>query len=160
MKKLVAVCLGVILSSVSLGAAHRSSLESFSLADRVGDPNARAFFLFSTAAGKYIVRQDGMGEVSANSRRRVFYLRVAGKGRISSVYFLEHEGDLLLLYEVSNQGSYLVRLEQTKRKPRWSTLLETSNVEAPVIEGDLVIVKEGERSIKISKADGRVVKEG
>lgn len=158
MKKLAAVCLGVILLSVASGATHRSSLESFSLADRVGEPNARSFFLFSTSVGNYTVRQDGMGEVSSpKGMRRVFNLRVAGKGRISSVYFLEHEGDLLLLYEVSNQGSYLVRMEQTKRKLRWSASLETSNVQAPVIEGDLVIVKEDQRSIRINKSDGRIL---
>lgn len=157
MKKLVAVCLGMILSSAVFGATRASSVE-FALADRVGEPNARSFFLFSSAAGNYTVRQDGMGEVSSpKGMRKVFVLRVPGKARINSVYFLEHEGDLLLLYEVSGQGSYLVRMEQTRRKLRWSTALNTSNVEAPIIEGDLVVVKEGERSLRIGKADGRLI---
>ena len=158
MIKLVAVCLGVILTSSPLSAPNGPSLE-FALADRVGEPNARSFFLFSTSAGNYTVRQDGMGEVSSpKGMRRVFILRVPGKGRINSIYFLEHEGDLLLLYEMSGQGSYLVRMEQTKRKLRWSAPLDTSNVEAPTIEGNLVVVKEHERNIQISKSDGRVVK--
>jgi hypothetical protein len=157
MRKLLVICLGVLIfAQLALG----SSLEEFALADRVGEPNARTFFLFSTSAGNYAVRQDGMGEfTSPKGMRRVFNLRVAGRGRISSIYFLEHNGDLMLLYEVGGQGSYLVRLEQTKRKLRWSTPLQTSNVEAPVIEGDLVVIKEAERSIAVGKADGKVIRQ-
>ncbi len=58
MKKLLVVCLGVlVLSSVALGA------ETFTLADRVGEPGERSFFLFSTSVGNYTVRQDGIGGV-------------------------------------------------------------------------------------------------
>ena len=155
MKKLVAVCLGVILSCSALGASP--GLE-FAIAEQFGDPTARSFFVFSTSAGGYILRHDGMGEFTSPQKlRRAFFVRVPGKSRITSVYFLEHERDLLLLYEVSGQGSFVVRLEQTKRKQRWSTPLETSNVEAPVIEGDAVVVKEAQRSIQISKNDGRII---
>jgi hypothetical protein len=64
---------------------------------------------------------------------------------------------VLVLYEVSGQGAYLVRMEQTKRKLRWSTRLDTSNVEAPILDGNLVVVKDGERSFQISKTDGRIL---
>ena len=86
MKKLLVVCLAILmLSSVAFGA------ETFALADRVGEPGERSFFLFSTSAGNYIVRHDGMGEFSSpKGMRRVFNLRV--KGRIERIYFLEHEG--------------------------------------------------------------------
>jgi hypothetical protein len=50
-----------------------------------------------------------------------------------------------------------VRMEQTKRKLRWSAALDTSNIEAPVIDGDVVVVKEGERRFQISKSNGRVL---
>ncbi len=157
MKKLVVVCLGVILSFSVLSAAPRSGLE-FAIAEQLGDPSARSFFVFSTSAGDYILRHDGMGEFTSPQKlRRAFFVRVPGKSRITSVYFLEHERDLLLLYEVSGQGSFVVRLEQTKRKHRWSTPLETSNVEAPVIEGDTVVVKEAQRTIQISKSNGRIL---
>lgn len=155
MKKLVAVCLGVILSVSVLGATAGSE---FAIAEQLGDPNARSFFAFNTSVGNYIVRHDGFGEfTSLQGLRRAFVLRVPGKTRITSIYFLEHESDVLVVYEVRGQGSQLVRMEQTKRKLRWSASLDTTNIEAPVIDGDVVVVKEGERSFQISKSNGRVL---
>ena len=142
MKKLLVVCLSVlVLSTVALGA------ETFALADRVGEPGERSFFLFSTSAGNYIVRQDGMGEFSSpKGMRRVFSLRV--KGRIEQIYFLEHEGDVFICYEV-NDAAFVVRMEQTKRKIRWFTPVETTG--APVIDGEAVIIN----SMRIRKVDGK-----
>jgi hypothetical protein len=126
--------------------------ETFVLADRVGEPNARSFFLFSTLAGQYAIRHDGMGEfTSPKGMRRVFNLRVAAKARIESVYYLEHQGDLFLMYEVTGQVFYLVRMEQTKRKLRWSMQVD-GVTEAPVIDGDFVIVD----GIAISKSNGQL----
>jgi hypothetical protein len=148
MKKLLVVwllvCLAVlVLSTVALGA------EAFALADRVGEPGERSFFLFSTSAGSYIVRHDGMGEFSSpNGMRRGFRLNV--KGRIEQVYFLEHEGDVFILYEM-NDAACLVRMEQTKRKIRWSAQVSDRGV--PRIDGDSVVIN----SIKIRMADGTVL---
>ena len=141
MKKLLVVCLVILaLSTAAFGA------ETFALADRVGEPGERSFFLFSTSVGNYIVRQDGMGEFSSpKGMRRVFSLRV--KGRIERIYFLEHEGDVFICYEV-NEGAFVVRMEQTKRKIRWSASIEQMGV--PRIEGDYVVVS----SVQIRKADG------
>jgi len=84
--------------------------------------------------------------------RRVFNLRVGGRARIERVYYLEHQNDLFLLYEVTGQIFYLVRMEQTKRKLRWST--EVRDVtEAPVIDGDFVIVND----TRIQKSSGRLI---
>ena len=141
MKKLLVVCLVIlVLSTVAFGA------ETFALADRVGEPGERSFFLFSTSVGNYIVRQDGMGEFSSpKGMRRVFRLSV--KGRIEQVYFLEHQGDVFICYEV-NEAAFLVRMEQTKRKIRWSAQIDDRGV--PVIEGDYLVVN----SFRIRKADG------
>ncbi len=141
MKKLLVVCLVVlVLSTVAFGA------ETFALADRVGEKGERSFFLFSTSAGNYIVRQDGMGEFSSpKGMRRVFSLRV--KGRIERIYFLEHEGDVFICYE-TNDAAFVVRMEQTKRKLRWSAQLEDRGV--PVIEGDYLVVN----SVRLRKTDG------
>ena len=70
MKNLLVVCLLILVfSTAALGA------ETFALADRVGEPGERSFFLFSTSAGNYIVRHDGMGEFrSPKGLRRVFNL--------------------------------------------------------------------------------------
>jgi len=141
MKKLLVVWLAVCLfSSVALGA------EAFTLADRVGEPGERSFFLFSTSAGNYVVRHDGMGEFSSpKGMRRVFRLNV--KGRIEQVYFLEHEGDVFICYEV-NETTFVVRMEQTKRKIRWSASLGARGV--PTIDEDSVVIN----SVKIRKSDG------
>jgi hypothetical protein len=144
MKKLLVVWLVVCLfSTVSLGA------EAFTLADRVGEPGERSFFLFSTSAGSYVVRHDGMGEFSSpKGMRRVFRLNV--KGRIDQVYFLEHEGDVFICYEM-NETTVVVRMEQTKRKIRWSAQIADRGV--PQIDGDSVVVN----SVKIRKSDGTVL---
>lgn len=131
MKNLLVVCLLILVfSTAALGA------ETFALADRVGEPGERSFFLFSTSAGNYIVRHDGMGEFSSpKGMRRVFNLRV--KGRIERIYFLEHKGDVFIYYEM-NDAALVVRMEQTKRKIRWSAEIADRGV--PMVEGnDLVI---------------------
>ena len=146
MKRLLVVCLAVLVfATVAFGA------ETFAVADRVGEPGERSFFLFSTSAGNYIVRHDGMGEFSSpKGMRRVFSLRV--KGRIEQIYFLEHDGDVFICYEV-NDAAFLVRMEQTKRKLRWSAEIADRGV--PVIEGDYVVVN----SVRIRKGDGVVVRQ-
>ena len=151
MKCVVVVCL-ICLMWWPLALGAPSSAETFSLADRVGEPNERSFFMFSTSAGQYTVRHDGMGEVtSPKGMRRVFNLRVGGRARIENVYYLEHQADLFMLYEVTGQVFYLVRMEQTKRKLRWSR--EIGRVtEAPVIKDDFVIVDE----THIHKSNGHV----
>jgi hypothetical protein len=148
MKKLLVVCLlrclaVLVFWSVAAGA------DSFALADRVGEPGERSFFLFSTSSGNYILRQDGMGEfTSPKGMRRVYRLRV--KGPIEQVYFLEHEGDLFLLYEM-HDAAFLVRMEQSKRTIRWTANVTSTG--APRVEGDSVIVND----TQIRKGDGKVV---
>jgi hypothetical protein len=126
--------------------------ETFVLADRVGEPGERSFFMFSTSAGQYTVRHDGMGEMtSPKGMRRVFNLRVGARARIENIYYLEHQGDLFLMYEVTGAVFYLVRMDQTKRKLRWSTEFRDVT-DAPVIDGDVIHVNE----TQITKSDGHV----
>jgi hypothetical protein len=151
MKSLLVVCLGVILSS--------PLSESFTRAERLGEPYPRTFFNFSTSAGNYIVRDDGMGEfTSPKGLRRAFYLKAWPNGRLECLYYLEHEGDLFWLYEVKGKGFYLARMEQTQRKLRWLTPLPDLSApeEDPIINGDAVFIG---KATMISKADGRIVKQ-
>ena len=153
MRKLMGVFLGVVvLWTVTLGAQS----ETFALADRVGEGNERSFFTLSTSVGSYVIRHDGMGEfTSPAGLRRVFMLKVGAKGRIDRVYFLEHQRDLFLMYEVhdaSSQWAYLVRMEQTKRKARWITEVDGVDLGAPLIQGEMIVIKDSQ----ISKADGAV----
>ena len=148
MRKILVVCVGVaVLWSVALGA---STSETFASADRVGEGNERSFFLLSTSIGGYVIRHDGMGEfTSPAGLRRVFMLKV-GKGRIDRVYYLEHQRDLFLMYEVhdaSSQWTYLVRMEQTKRKARWITEVDGAGLGAPVIQDAFVVIKDTQISV-------------
>lgn len=150
MRKLLVVWL--LLCSVALGAQS----ETFALADRVGEGNERSFFVLSTSAGGYVIRHDGMGEfTSPAGLRRVFMLKVGAKGRIDRVYFLEHQRDLFLMYEVhdaSSQWAYLVRMEQTKRKARWVTEIDSVGLGAPVIQGEMIVIK----NLEVRTTDGNV----
>jgi hypothetical protein len=86
-----------------------------------------------------------MGEFSSpKGMRRVFSLRV--KGRIERIYFLEHDGDVFICYE-TNDAAFLVRMEQIKRKLRWSTEIDRGT---PAMDGEYVVVN----SVRIRKADG------
>ncbi len=156
MRKLVVVwhllvCLGVVVLWPAVAGASVSG-EAFALAERVGEGNERSFFVLSTPAGGYVIRHDGMGEfTSPAGLRRVFVLRV--RGRIDRIYFLEHQRDLFLMYEghdATSQWAYLVRMEQTKRKARWITAVDGTDLGAPVIVGEFVVIKD----TQISKANG------
>ena len=155
MKHLLVVCL--VLSLLTLGSAYPANPELFTLAEMGGDPDARAFFHFSTSAGGYIIRHDGMGEfTSPAGLRRVFWVTVGPKRRLDQVFYLEHQRDLFLLYEVRGQGFYLVRLEQTKRKQRWFTSLGNISHEEPRIEGDVISIG---KTIEVGKTDGRILRQ-
>ena len=146
MKNFVVVylVLVLVLSVCATSAAEESS--PFTLAERIGEPNARTFFLFSTSMGAYAIRQDGMGEVTLpRGMRKVLYLKVGARTRIERLYFLEYEGDLLLLYEVSDRSSrsgYLVRLDQKKRQVRWMRAVNNS-FEPPIIKDQRVLFNDG-----------------
>lgn len=152
MTKLLVVCLGVILTL--------PVNETFSLAERVGNV-PRAFFRFQTSVAKYTIRYDGFVEVYVNNdinhlRKRVFFLSKVGKGRLEHIYFIEHQGDLFLRYDVIDQGSYLMRLEQRSRTQRWVRALNSVSSQAPTIYGDKVLIGD---SLEISKADGRILRQ-
>lgn len=151
MTKLLVVCLGMVLSL--------PVNETFNLADRFGHPGRNLYFRFSTSIAKYTIRHDGFVEVyvtmdSGHLRKWNYFLNMRGKGRIDNIYHLEHEGDLLLRYDVMGQGSYLSRIEQRSRKQKWVTPVSTVSSQAPTIQGDKVIVGD---TIEIRKTDGRII---
>ena len=152
MTKLLVVCLGVILSW--------QSNETFTLAERIGEL-PRPYFRFETPIAKYTVRSDGFVEVYADNafnhkRKRAFFLNGVGKGRLENIYFIEHQGDLLMRYDVIERGSYLTRVEQRTRIQKWTRPLNSSSSQAPTIYGNTVLVGE---TLEISTADGRVLRQ-
>ena len=144
MTKFVVVCLGILLllsSSALTAIASDEELSPFTLANRVGGPTERAFFLFSTSTGEYVIRHDGYGESAVRGIRRVFTLRVGPKGRIDRLYFHEYRGDLLLLYEAGGSG-YVVRLEQKRRKVKWVKPVDR-DFEPPLVKGEELVFSDG-----------------
>ena len=160
MKNFLVVCL--IFSLATLGSAYAPTPESFMPAEQFVYPQ-RTFFRWSTSAGGYLLRHDGVGEFTPPPHvrtvaRRIFYVGMSPKDRLVRVYYLEHDRDLFLLYEVRDHGFYLVRIEQkeqVKRNLKWVTALGNLSGEDPSMDGNVVRIG---KSIEISAADGRVLR--
>jgi hypothetical protein len=124
-------CAGPVRSqepSLSSAAEERS----FTAIVPIGEPGYRSFFKFSTKGGGYIVRADGFAEVhSGKARARLFSLPLGRSGHMVRFYFLEHEDDVLLIYELSDERlgwGYLVRLNQKTLKPKWALPINGFNI--------------------------------
>jgi hypothetical protein len=145
-KNFVVVCLALLLLSLAAAAVYSQSsaqeLSPFTLAERNGEPNARCFFVFSTSVGDYVIRHDGMGEVALRSGlRKVLHVKVGPKDRIERLYFFEHAGDLLLLYETGESG-YLLRLDQKTRKVK-SVSAVNADFTTPLLKDRRVVFDDG-----------------
>ena len=147
MKRIVVVCvlvLGGVFAAPSVSAQRVVEGESpFVLAERSGEESAkeRTFFLFSTSVAKYILRHDGMGEVTSPAGvRKVFWVKVGAGERIERVYSLEYEGDLLLLYQAGGSG-YLARMNQRSRKVR--SIEIDPNFAPPAIRDHRLVFNDG-----------------
>ena len=121
---------------------HQSSAASepkaFSKVESLGD-GSRAFFMFGTNGPGYTIRADGFAEQSALGKGRPsnFTLRVGRNGRIVRFYFLEYEGDLLLIYEGSDKQygwGYVVRLNQKTLKTKWAAPVSDFNLGPGLVE--------------------------
>jgi hypothetical protein len=109
-----------------------SESSAFSRVESLGD-GTRAFFMFRTTSHGYTIRADGFAERSGVGKGRPanFSLRVGGKGRLVRLYFLEHESDLLLIYEASDKQfgwGYVVRLNQKTLKTKWTVPVSDFNL--------------------------------
>ena len=141
MKLLAVICLLILTFSATYVPASRAAIEtaSFEKARRLGTGKQRACFMFSTSAGKYTIRHDGLGEVASRRIGTLFHLKLGMAGRIEQVYFHEYEGDLLLLYEVSDgrdRLAYATRLNQETRKRVWLTPINLADVGPCSVEDD------------------------
>ncbi|HKR20941.1 MAG TPA: hypothetical protein VJS17_00050 [Pyrinomonadaceae bacterium] len=137
MKLLAAICLVILTFSATSHAALETA--AFEQARRLGTGKQRAFFMFSTSAGKYTIRHDGLGEVASRRIGTLFHLKLGMAGRVEQVYFYEYQGDLLLLYEVSDgrdRLAYATRLNQETRKRVWLTPIELADVGPCSVESD------------------------
>lgn len=131
----IAVWICVLMLTLS-GTAISAGTGAFEQATRIGEGKERSFFLFSTSIGHYAIRHDGMGEVSINARRRVFFLKLGPSARLERIYFHEYQNDVVLVYGVSSGMSYVTRMNQQTRKTRWLTPIEGDDIGPCVVEGN------------------------
>jgi hypothetical protein len=143
MKKLVVVCLGVLVTvSAAAGAyAQREEVSPFTRVKQIGEPPAQTFYMLSTSANNYAIRHDGLGDVMVRVRKIHFHLKVGPNSRIDRLYFFEYEGDLLLLYEAGRSG-YLARLDQKTRTIKGTKELK-EDFEPPLLKDHSLVFKDG-----------------
>lgn len=135
--------------------------QAFVKVERVGDPNRQSFFLFSTSIRNYTIRNDGFTESFSNTvQRRFFNLRMGQNSTVERVYFMEYEGDLVLLYEVGDKKygwGYLARLDQPERKFRWVTPINGFNVGPAIVEAGSVYFSSANVIGKVDLRSGEYV---
>ena len=143
MKNLVVVCLGVLVVVTAAVPAYsqREDITPFSRVERIGEPPAQMFYLFSTSVNNYTIRNDGLGDVLVRVRKKNFQLKVGPNSHIERLYFFEYEGELVLLYEAGASG-YLVRFDQ-KTKTIKSTTAVKGDFVPPLLKEQTMTFTDG-----------------
>jgi hypothetical protein len=142
-KNLVVVCLALLVAASAAAPAYsqRKEVSPFEAVKEIGEPPRQTFYLFSTSVNSYTVRHDGLGDVLVRVRKIHFQLKVGPNSRIERLYFFEHDGDLLLLYEAGASG-YLVRFDQ-KDKTIKSTTAVKEDFEPPLLKEQSLTFTDG-----------------
>lgn len=151
MKIGVLICALMLAGSTTQDAVVQTG--AFAEASRSGEPPQVTFFMFSTSYGKYVISQYGLGEVGTPRRNLQFLLKVGMTGRVERMYFLEHEGDLLLSFQVGKTG-YVRRMNQQTRKMRWLTPIDATVVDQCKVEGNEIHCGDGDKLTKIDLIKG------
>jgi len=149
MTKILAVCLAVMILSCAAFSAVPVR-ENFTFVERTGE--RIRFFVFETSKGKFWIRGDGMGEIGRPPLRHFLYLKRPSKNLVERLYFLEHEDDVFIFYELQDGSASLVRVDPMKHKVKWSTPVTARGV--PALDGETVVIE----ATEISKADGRILR--
>jgi len=117
-----------------------SDQKAFAAVEAQGMDKWRTFFVFSTTGYSYIIRADGHSQSTAgNDRPRNFQLKMGYKGHLENFYFVEHEADLFMIYELSDELSrwgYVVRFDQKTLKPKWIKAVSGLNIGPALIEAE------------------------
>lgn len=137
------------------------AVREFMGVERIGEANARSFFVFATSTRHYTIRHDGKGEsYGASSVRKKFDLRMGTQGRLERVYYLEYEGDLFLIYEVRDNTSgwgYIERFNQRTLKVSWVTPINSFNIGRGLIEMDSLYVSAADFIARVDLQSGKYV---
>jgi hypothetical protein len=142
-KNLVVVCLGVlvVVSAAVPAYSQREEVSPFAQARKIGERPAQTFYLFSTPVNNYTIRHDGVGQVMVKVRKINFHLNVGANSRIERLYFFEHDGELLLLYQAGSSG-YFVRFDQKAKMIRSTTAIK-KDFEPPLLKDHSLTFTDG-----------------
>ena len=160
----------IILTLLALTAAAQEPIHQstpapeprpFTKVESLGD-GTRAFFMFGTNGPGYTIRADGFAEQSGAGKHRPtnFTLRVGRNGHIVRFYFLEDEGDLLLIYEGSDKRygwGYVVRLNQKTLKSKWAAPVSDFNLGPGLVEDSYLYFSASNLLAKIDLHSGAYV---
>jgi hypothetical protein len=137
----------ICLTLVTLAQTPSDSLaqRAFTQVERIGEANARSFFVFTVGSRQYTVRHDGRGEITGPifNKLRNFFLKLDGAARLEKLYSADAGNDLLLAYEVTNGRSgwgYIARFDPSAPAFRWFAPITSMNVGPGLIEGNYVYV--------------------
>ena len=154
--------IGVLICALLLGMSVTAAANgdgAFEPARCVPDATKPTFFIFTTSFGRYTIGNNGYGELGANGKKRLFDLRpkIRLVGRLKQMYFREHQGDLLLLYQVSDGQVYLARMNQDSKLIRWFTLVKQNSPGPCMVQGDEAHCGDGDNVTKIDLTNGKYV---
>jgi len=135
---------------------------AFANVERVGEANARSFFVFSAGGRTITIRHDGTGEINGVMfiKFRSFNLKMGGPGRLERLYTAEVGGDLMLAYEVASGRSgwgYVARFTPSTNTFRWVTSVPSVNIGPGLIEGNYAYVTGQDFLSKLDLQTGKYV---
>jgi hypothetical protein len=138
-----------------------SQQKSFTQVDRTGDDAWRSFFMFVASGHDYTIRGDGFGQSTpGRARPTSFHLTLGRQGRLERLYFLEHESDLILVYEATDQKygwGYVERFDPGTMKRKWIAPVSAFNIGPGVVEGNYVYLAAANMVAKMDLATGKFV---
>ena len=162
--KIATPLLLICLTLVTLAQTPSNSMaqRSFAEVERIGEANARSFWLFTVGGRQYTIRHDGRGEITGPifNKLRNFFLKLDGAARIDKLYSAEAGNDLLLTYEVANGKShwgYVARFDPSTPAFRWFASVPSANIGPGLIEGSHVYVTGQDFLAKLDLQTGKYV---
>ena len=152
--------ISLTLASIAQTPDQPAMRTSFSRIERIGEANARSFFMFSIGDWSYTIRHDGRGEIRSPGFLHPRYLDLKmGGGRLERLYYAELSGDLLLAYEVTSGKSgwgHILRVDQNQRA-RWIAAIPSRNINPGTIENNFVYLSGQDFLAKMDLASGKYV---
>ena len=162
--KIATPLLLICLTLVTQAQTPSDSLgqRAFAQVERIGEANARSFFVFTVGGRQYTVRHDGRGEITGPifNKLRNFFLKLDGAARVERLYSAETGNDLLLAYGVTNGKSgwgYIARFDPSTPAFRWFAPIPSMNIGPGLIEGNYVYVTGQDFLAKLDLQTGKYV---